>query len=143
MANRNDESFSPSPDRTNTVDRDVRVLIDGSCHCGGVRLSIAETPPWLTLCDCSVCRRLAPLWGHVEAENVEIECIVPTREYVWGDRLITFHACAVCGCTTHWTDRDPERFTRMGVNFRMCDPDVVARFRVRTRDGAGDGEFTS
>lgn len=45
-------------------------MIEGSCHCGNVRFSVSETPKWLTSCNCSICRRVAALWGHFDPRSV-------------------------------------------------------------------------
>ena len=115
--------------------------IEGVCHCGGVRFVLGARPDWLVDCDCSMCSRLGALWGHVPIASVEIRASRPTRTYVHGDRCIAFHACGVCACTTHWEELDPERFDRMGVNFRMCPRSVIEEFRIRRRDGADAGRF--
>ena len=115
--------------------------IEGRCHCGSVTLSLTEEPKWLVDCNCSICSRLSPLWGHVEIASVTIEAATPTRAYVHGDRCIAFHSCAVCACTTHWEELHPEESSRMGVNFRMCPGDVIARFRIRCKDMASTGRF--
>ena len=115
--------------------------IEGRCHCGGVTFSLTEEPKWLVDCNCSICSRLSPLWGHVEIASVTIEAATPTRTYVHGDRCIAFHSCAVCACTTHWEELHPEESSRMGVNFRMCPGEVIARFRIRCKDMASTGRF--
>jgi len=44
----------------------------------------------------------------------------PTDTYVWGDRMITFHRCQVCGVLTHWTEIDSD-VGKIGVNMQnMC-----------------------
>ena len=31
-------------------------MLDGSCHCGNVRIEVPDRPAALTLCNCSICR---------------------------------------------------------------------------------------
>lgn len=112
-------------------------MISGTCHCGAVTSTPADTPEWLTECNCSVCRKLGPLWAHAEASDVTLtRSEDATVGYAWGDRTLEFHTCRTCGCTTHWESLDPEVSTRMAVNCRLADPQTVARLRVRHIDGA-------
>ncbi len=47
-------------------------MIEGSCHCGAVRLSLPEPPEDLGSCNCSICRRLGGLWGYYRPDQVEV-----------------------------------------------------------------------
>lgn len=44
-------------------------MIEGSCHCGNVKFTVTERPKWLTSCNCSICRRHAALWAHLDPEQ--------------------------------------------------------------------------
>ena len=117
-------------------------MIDGSCHCGNVRISISEEPQWLTSCNCSICRRIGALWGHVGSRSVTISADSDaTSAYIRGDRTLAFHTCRNCGCTTHWTSLGSDDNARMAVNFRMCSEEDVGRFAIRHFDGADTGAF--
>ena len=110
-------------------------MIEASCHCGAVRLNIAVAPDTVTECSCSICRRLGVLWAYYAPGQVQI--MPPsgaTFAYIWGDKLIEFHTCKVCGCTTHYADRDPA-VDRMAVNARLMAPEVVAAARLRKIPG--------
>lgn len=74
-------------------------MIEASCHCGAVRLEIAEPPVTVTDCNCSLCRRLGALWAYYTTDQVRV--IGPTVGYVQGDRTLKTHHCTTCGCTTH------------------------------------------
>ncbi len=116
-------------------------MINASCHCGAVRFEIAEPPEMLTLCNCSICRRIAGLWAYYRPEQVKL--VSPpgaTLAYVWGDRFLELHTCRTCGCTTHSERIEKEGAERMGVNARMMDPSVIAGLRVRHLDGADTWE---
>ena len=109
-------------------------MIRGSCHCNAVRFELARTPEWLTACNCSVCRRIGALWAHADASEIRlIHAPDATFGYVWGDRSLAFHTCRTCGCTTHWKGL---LYSRMAVNCRLADPEVIARVRTRHFDGA-------
>lgn len=116
-------------------------MLTGSCHCGAVTIRVARKPGRLTLCNCSICRRHAGLWGYYDRSKVEI---VAGRDaldhYVWGDQCLRLCRCATCGCVTHWTPIG-RKSSRMGVNFRNFDPSVIESIRVRRIDGADTWQF--
>ena len=112
-------------------------MIEGSCHCGAVRFALADTPPWLTRCNCSICRRIGGLWAHAAIDRVIVSHAADaTIRYVWGDRTLAFVTCGTCGCTTHWQSLDPQTRPRMAVNCTMCSPEDIEGLRIRHFDGA-------
>ena len=112
-------------------------VLEGSCHCGAVRLSLHAAPGHLIDCNCSICRRHAALWALLDASAVSVSGHPGnTTGYEWGKRSIrTFH-CSTCGCVTHWESVAPDAGTRLGVNMRNFDPDAFAVFPIRRFDGA-------
>jgi hypothetical protein len=112
-------------------------MIEASCHCGAVRLEIAQAPSQITDCNCSICRRLGARWAYYPPSEVMI-ITAPgaTGAYAWGDRQIAFHHCVTCGCPTHWLGLNSARYDRMGVNARLFDPAMVRGVPVRILDGA-------
>ena len=111
-------------------------MIEASCHCGDVRMEIAQPPETVTSCNCSICHRLGTLWAYYPIDQVKF--LSPpdaTATYLWGDREIAFHHCRNCGCTTHWSGVDPAS-QRMGVNSRLMPRAVTAEVPVRKLDGA-------
>src|SRR6185312_12358759 len=108
-------------------------MIEASCHCGAVRLTIAAAPAEVTDCNCSICRRYGVLWAYYRPAEVSVPPTV-TDTYLWDDRSIAFHRCRTCGCVTHWAPQGPAS-DRMGVNARLMDLAVLARARVRRLDG--------
>lgn len=113
----------------------------GSCHCGAVTFDLSQSPEKLVDCNCSICRRIGALWGHVPISAVTINK-KPDRviEYVQGDKMLAMVSCQTCGCTTHWESRT-EDGQHMAVNFRMCDPSEVGKFEIKKLDGADTWEF--
>jgi hypothetical protein len=85
-------------------------------------------------CTCSICRRLGALWAYYSPRQVRISGA--TDIYLWNHRVIEFHSCKVCACTTHWSPVD-KSYDRMGVNARMMSPDVVAAARITPSNGPG------
>src|SRR6266571_500695 len=78
-------------------------LLQGSCHCGAVRLTLPSAPEKATKCNCSICRRLGALWSYYEFGTVRIEGHPEnTAEYIWGDKTLRTVRCKTCGCATHW-----------------------------------------
>lgn len=114
--------------------------ISGSCHCGLVGFEITEEPEYLVDCNCSICHRLASLWGHIDKGSFNRTGEGATIAYRHGDKMISFHSCANCGCTTHWEGHLPQS-SRMAVNFRMCSPEILHRYKVRRFDGRDSWKF--
>jgi len=104
-------------------------MIKAACHCGAVQMEIETPPDTVNDCACSICRRKGALWAYYSPQKVRI--LPPsgaTAIYMWGDKMIEFHSCKICACSTHWTAAD-KTFDRMGVNARMMDPEVLAAAR--------------
>ncbi len=112
-------------------------MLNGSCHCGQVRIDVPDRPAALTLCNCSICRRNGALWAFYQREDVQLAGHPEhTTRYVWGPATIaTFH-CRTCGCATHWEPLGPDAGPRLGVNMRNFGPDAVGDARLRRFDGA-------
>jgi hypothetical protein len=119
--------------------------VNGSCHCGAVRISVPGAPEWLASCNCSICRRSGWLVAYYPDDGgVRVEGA--TVPYVWGDRMISLHHCPVCACGTHW-ESTGESYGRVGVNARLLDGFAIEDGRyqfdgrdieVRYLDNAGD-----
>ncbi len=105
----------------------------GSCHCGGIRLTLSDEPLDAGECNCSVCRRIGGLWHYGPPEAVKVEG--EGTAYRQGDCALDLWHCQNCGCTTHWTPTDPA-YRRMGVNLRMFDPMLWHELPRRLIDGA-------
>jgi hypothetical protein len=111
-------------------------MIEASCHCGAVRMEVAERPQQLTSCNCSICRRLGVLWAYYHPDQVTfLRGRGATVPYVQGDRTLAIHHCPTCGCVTHWESLKTE-VDRMAVNAQLIDPAEIADVRVRRFDGA-------
>ncbi len=113
-----------------------RRMIEASCHCGAVRLTLDNAPAEVTACNCSICRRYGVLWAYYRPDQVRLAPPdAATDTYEWDDRSLAFHRCRACGCVTHWSplNRDPDR---MGINARLLPPEVVGAARRRFLDGA-------
>ena len=117
-------------------------MLNGSCHCGNVRLEVPHRPESLILCNCSICRRYGALWAFYPREDVRLSGHPEhTVGYIWGERTIeTFH-CRGCGCVTHWESLSPKPGGKISVNIRNFDPHEIGDVRLRRFDGADAWEY--
>jgi len=99
-------------------------MIDASCHCGAVRIEIDSPPETLTQCTCSICRRYGALWVYCTRETARVVSGHRSEmPYVWGDKLIEFYHCSICGCLTRYEDIEKLAESRIAVNARMIAPE--------------------
>ncbi len=49
------------------------VMHSGSCHCGGIRFTLAYDPVELTTCDCSLCVKRNAVMAKVPEAALRIE----------------------------------------------------------------------
>jgi hypothetical protein len=117
-------------------------MIEGSCHCGKVRIALDAAPAEVTDCNCSICRRYGALWAYYHPKQVHIAEATTTQVYLWNKHWIEFHRCADCGCVTHWTAAGNPAANRMGVNIRLMAPAILAAARIHRFDGASAGGST-
>lgn len=116
-------------------------MIEAQCHCGNVRLEVTELPAQITSCNCSICNRLGALWAYYRPEKVAVSFNKePTSVYIWADKLLEFHHCTICGCSTHYTvtKKYVEEYEeeRIAVNCRMMNEDLIKAIPLRKFDGA-------
>src|SRR5687767_14925517 len=110
-------------------------MLTGSCHCGAVRIDVAEPPQWLIDCNCSICRRNGALWALYEASAVRVTGHPEhTAEYVWGAKTIRTIRCRTCGCFTHWESIQIDPNSKLGVNMRNFDLVDLEPIHVRRFD---------
>ena len=116
-------------------------MLNASCHCGNIQLTMPK-PESLTSCNCSICHRLAALWGNYPPKEVSLNIHQGGTEiYSHGDEYIHFHRCGKCGCTTHYTLTEKAGREKTAVNFRMVDPAAAQDIRIRLFDGADTWTF--
>jgi hypothetical protein len=117
-------------------------MYEASCHCGQVRIEIAELPPTVTDCNCSICRRYGALWGYYRRDQVRLDAApAALSAYVWGDRTIEFWHCRNCGCLTHWESVEKYPDSRCAINARMLPLETLQSLKVRKLDGADTWEY--
>lgn len=108
--------------------------VEGSCHCGAVKIRAASIPADLNDCQCEHCQKRGALWGYYSLDQIDISG--PTSVYVWGQRVLEFHFCATCGMTTHWWPVDANSVPWMGLNARVFGRDIFQQIQVKK--GAAD-----
>lgn len=116
--------------------------LQGSCHCGAVRLTLPTAPETATSCNCSLCRRTGGVWAYYALGSVSIEGHPGnTESYVWGDRTLSNVRCRTCGIATHWEPIESAPGARHGVNLRNFEPTLLESVIVRRFDGADTWKF--
>jgi hypothetical protein len=114
-----------------------RTMFTATCHCGAVRLEVAELPATITVCNCSICRRYAARWAYFRREQVTFSCQPKAfASYIRGDRMIEFCFCTTCGCLTHYEDVEKDPGSRVALNANMLPPEQVHDHPLRLFDGA-------
>ena len=116
------------------------LMVEASCHCGAVRFEISSKPKSVTECTCSICRRLGVQWAYYHPEKVKLICCPDaTAIYTWKQRLIEFHHCRTCGCTTHYEGLGDR--PRRAVNARLMDITDIKGVPIRRFDGASSWKY--
>ena len=116
--------------------------LQGSCHCGAVRLTLPFPPSEATSCNCSLCRRSGVICAYYELGTVSIQGHPEnTEDYVWGDRTLRNVRCKTCGIFTHWEPLDSKPGARHGVNLRNFEPKILESVVVKRFDGADTWAF--
>ncbi len=116
--------------------------LEGSCHCGAVRLVLPALPDEALSCNCSLCRRSGGIWAFYALGTVTVQGHPEqTEDYVWGDRTLRTVRCRTCGVVTHWEPLDPTPGARHGVNLRNFEPALVEALVIRRFDGADTWAF--
>lgn len=118
------------------------VMMNLSCHCGAIRLTVGRQPDFLHACNCSLCRKAGAWWGYLHPDEVAAEG--PTLSFSRTDKAepgVAVHFCPTCGSTTHFR-LTPAAVARhgdvqIGVNFRLAADSDLAGLELRFPDGQG------
>lgn len=108
----------------------------GSCHCGGVRFTVAHDPDEMTTCDCSLCvRRNAVMIKVPEATLTVDQGEDLLTLYQWNTRRAKHYFCRACGIYVFHRKRSaPDHY---GVNVFCLDGFDPATLPVRATEGVG------
>lgn len=109
-------------------------ILEGGCHCGGVRFRVRVTKFEASECNCSMCTMKGQLHLIVAPEQFELlrggELL---KTYTFNTHVAKHRFCSVCGIHPFYTPRsDPDK---VDVNIRCLDGDVAKRFSFHTFDG--------
>lgn len=115
--------------------------LKGSCHCGAQRFT-APAPETVTECNCSTCTKRGTVAAYYAPGEVGFDLTPESlAAYQWGDRMMTFHHCTVCGSAVFaesdaWTtDAGERRPARITLNARLFDDFDLDAVPVRRVDG--------
>jgi len=116
-------------------------MLELSCHCGAVRLTVDQRPDYINACNCTLCSKTGARWGYFQPSQVEVRGV--TKTYLRTDKadpVAQIHFCGECGTTTHFT-LTAEAVARFGqdltgVNMRLADEGDLAGIELRYPDGA-------
>jgi hypothetical protein len=111
-------------------------MIEGACHCGGVRWRFESKPEAATACNCTSCRRYGALWIY-GWQDEDVFVTGSTNGYIRGEKVLAFHFCPTCGNVAYWrsVDTGPDGRRRIAVNVRLSEPDAVAGIPIQQFDG--------
>lgn len=111
-------------------------MYPGSCHCGGIRFTVAHNLDELTTCDCSLCVKRNALMVKVPEAALRIdrgEELLAT--YQWNSMRAKHHFCSRCGIYVfHRKRAAPDHF---GINIFCLDGFEVTSLPVRATEGVG------
>ncbi|TVY44178.1 hypothetical protein LSUB1_G003139 [Lachnellula subtilissima] len=105
--------------------------IRSSCHCGAITVTVPRLPEYINVCQCTICRSYGAAWGYYHPDEVKIETKpnAVTKQYVWGDRNLSFNFCDNCGCVCYWWPIRPpstdEGEYEMGLNTNNVNPELL------------------
>ena len=116
-------------------------MLETSCLCGRVHVSISRRPDFLNECNCTLCTTHGGRWGYYRAAEVRISGVTTGyRRSDLDEVCLELNFCPHCGTTTHWTPTDAfiagnDGYDRMGVNMRLFDPAALSGIELRFPNG--------
>ena len=124
-------------------------MLNLSCLCGQLRVTIAKRPDFIHECNCTLCSKTGARWGYFDPSEVSVDGAA--KGYCRDDKddpAARIHFCETCGATTHFrlTESAVARFgdSVMGVNMRLADERDLVGIELRFPDGLawpGEGAF--
>lgn len=110
-------------------------MIEGSCHCGGIRFRLDAPIEEFTTCDCSLCEMRAALMMKVPEAALAITAGEDLLSlYQWNTHRARHYFCSRCGIYVfHRKRAAPDHF---GVNVRCLHDVALDAAPVRATEGA-------
>jgi hypothetical protein len=109
-------------------------ILEGGCHCGGIRFRVRVQDFVASECNCSMCTMKGMVHLVVPPERFELlQGADLLSTYTFNTKVAKHRFCRVCGIHPFYTPRsDPDK---VDVNIRCLDGDAWKRFSRVTFDG--------
>lgn len=107
---------------------------EGGCHCGAVRFRATIRRAAVSECNCSMCRKKAPL--HAIVPDADFELLSGSEiltKYTFNTHVAEHLFCSRCGI--HSFGRPRSQPDKISVNLRCLDADLLQLFEVARFDG--------
>jgi hypothetical protein len=99
-------------------------MIEGSCHCGRIRLRLDAEPEQAIECNCSHCSRKGLILAFVPRDQLSVEARdEDMASYMFNRHVIEHHFCRTCGCQP-FADGQGKDGPTAAVNLRCFDIDL-------------------
>ena len=110
-------------------------MIEGKCICGEVRVTLAQRPDYINICNCRLCRSSGAAWGYFSPEQVQVDGKAETfRRTDIDPAVIDLHFCPKCSSVSHYTIDESYGSDRVGVNTRIFSQADLDGVEVRYLD---------
>jgi hypothetical protein len=109
----------------------------GSCHCGAIAYTVDEEVPTEALaCNCSICRRKAPLHHFTTPDKFTLRSARDeVATYTFNKHAIAHHFCKTCGVAPFAEGESPQG-PMVEINLRCADGIDLKALEVTHYDGA-------
>lgn len=109
-------------------------MIEGKCHCGKIKLGLANRPAAAIECNCSHCSRKGYVLAFVPRDQLSVQADpADVATYTFNRHAIKHHFCATCGCAPYGEAEGKDGPTA-AVNLRCFEIDL-ADLEIKRVDG--------
>ncbi|HKT13789.1 MAG TPA: GFA family protein [Allosphingosinicella sp.] len=99
-------------------------MIEGSCHCGKIKLKLNAEPKEAIECNCSHCRRKGYLLAFFPRDALTVEgAAEEIGTYTFNKHAIRHHFCRTCGCAP-FAEGEGKEGPTAAANLRCFDVDL-------------------
>lgn len=99
-------------------------MIEGSCHCGAIGLTLDADPKEAMTCNCSHCSRKGYVLAFVPRDSLTVSGDPNAiGTYTFNRHVIRHHFCRTCGCAPYGESEGEDGATA-AVNLRCFDVDI-------------------
>lgn len=108
-----------------------------SCHCGAIAFTLEAEPTDAIECNCSLCRRNAPLLAAASADKLKLETPAENMgTYTFNKHAIRHHFCRTCGCSPYSEGTGRDGAPMVMVNLRCAEDFDLSGLKIIQFDGA-------